>query len=90
VKTILLSLLKLLKPHIMNIEKNVLYWVGKPEVMPSGRFGKRVTTYTTGFINDDGEVIYGKQSYSSLGKLGVPKNVIKVTKYEFQKMLKNK
>jgi hypothetical protein len=74
----------------MTIKKNVLYWVGKPEVMPSGRFGKRVTTYTTAIMNDDGLVMYGKQSYSSLGKLGVPKDVIKVTKSEFLSMLKGK
>jgi hypothetical protein len=74
----------------MTIKKNVLYWIGKPEVSPSGRFGKRVTTYTTGIVNDNGDVIYGRQSYSSLGKLGVPNNIIKVTKSEFEKMLKGK
>ena len=72
----------------MTIKKNVLYWIGRPEVSPSGRFGKRVTTFTTAIVNDNGEVVYGSQSYSSLGKLGTPNNVVKVTKAEFEKMIK--
>ena len=74
----------------MAIKKNVLYWIGRAEVSPSGRFGKRVTTITTAIVNDNGEIVYGRQSYSSLGKLGTPNNVIKVTKSEFEKMIKNK
>ena len=81
---------QLKKNEMATIKKNTLYWIGRPEVSQSGRFGKRVTTYTTAVLNDNGEVVYGSQSYSTLGKLGIPNNVIKVTKAEFEKMLKSK
>ena len=74
----------------MTIKKNVLYWVGRPEIGSIGRFGKRMTIYKTAIIDDSGEIIYGSQSYTSFGKKGVPNNVIKVTKSEFEKMIKNK
>ena len=41
----------------MTIKKNVLYWIGRAEVSPSGRFGKRVTTITTAIVNDNGVVV---------------------------------
>jgi len=71
------------------IKKNTLYWIGRPEVSASGRFGKRATTYATAIVNDNSEVIYGSQTYFSRGKLGVPNNVVKVTKLEWEKMLKS-
>lgn len=70
------------------IKTSTTYWIGRPEVFNSGRFGKRVTTYTTAIINENGEVAYRTQSYSSLGKLGVPDNVVKITKSEFEKFIK--
>lgn len=71
----------------MTIETNKIYFIGRPEVFNSGRFGKRVTTYNTAILNDDGKVIYGRQSFSSFGKLGIPENGIKVTKAQFDKMI---
>ena len=72
----------------MKIQKNILYWVGKPEVQITGRFGRRITTYKTAILNDDG-IIYREQSYLSRGKLGIPKNVIHIkSKTEFLKLIK--
>jgi len=72
----------------MTIEKNVMYLIGRPEVSPAGRFGRRVTTFTTAMVMDNGQVIYGSQSYTSFGKLGTPNDVVLLTKAEFQKMIK--
>lgn len=74
----------------MRIKKNVLYWIGRPEVTKSGRFNRQSTTYQTAFLDENGKVIYGQQTYLSYGKKGVPENVIKVTRAEFQKMLNAK
>ena len=71
------------------IKKNTIYWVGRPEISLAGRFGKRVTTYNTATMDDSGKIVYKKQSYTSLGKLGVPSNVIVVSKKsDFLKMIK--
>ncbi len=74
----------------MRIKKNVLYWIGRPEVGKSGRFNRRGTTYQTAFLDENGKVIYRQQTYFSYGTLGVPENVIKVTRAEFQKILNAK
>jgi len=69
---------------------NVLYLVGRPEVTKAGRFNRQSTTYQTAFLDENGKVIYGQQTYLSYGTKGVPENVIKVTRAEFQKMLNAK
>jgi hypothetical protein len=74
----------------MRIKKNVLYWIGRPEVTKGGRFNRQSTTYQTAFLDENGKVIYGQQTYFSYGAKGVPENVIKVTRAEFQKMLNAK
>jgi len=74
----------------MRIKKNVLYWIGRPEVGKIGRFNRQATTYQTAFLDENGKVIYGQQTYFSYGKKGVPENVIKVTRAEFQKILNAK
>lgn len=71
------------------LELGILYWIGRPEVSPSGRFGRRVTTFQTARLNDNGDVIYGQQSYITSGKISKPNDVIHLTKPEFQKLLKN-
>ena len=71
------------------IKKNTLYWVGRPEVSACGRFNQKFTTYQTAIVDDNGKVTYRQQTYKSLGTKEAPKDVIKVTKAEFLKMLKS-
>ena len=71
------------------LELDILYWIGRPEVSPSGRFGRKITTFQTARLDDNGDVKYGQQSYSTYGKAGKPNDVIHLTKPEFQKLLKN-
>ena len=71
------------------LKKNTLYWIGRPEVSPSGSFGRKVTTFQTARLDDNGDITYGQQSYSTYGKLDVPSEVVHVTKAEFKKLLKN-
>ena len=71
------------------LESDILYWIGRPEVSPSGRFGRKVTTFQTARLDDNGDIKYEQQSYSTYGKLDVPSEVVHVTKLEFKKLLKN-
>ncbi len=69
------------------MKTNVLYYVGRPEVSRSGRFGRRVTIYTTAIKGQDGIVKIGQQWTMTNGKMAIPKNVIHVSKSEFKKLV---
>ena len=70
------------------LKKNTLYWIGRPKVSKEGD-GKIVTTYDTFIMDNNADPKYGTKSYTSLGKLDVPSEVVHVTKLEFKKLLKN-
>ena len=70
------------------LKKNTLYWIGRPKVSKEGD-GKIVTTYDTFIMDDNADGKYDTKSYTSLGKLDVPSEVVNVTKAEFKTLLKN-
>jgi hypothetical protein len=69
------------------MKTNVLYYVGRPEVSRSGRFGRRVTRYITAIKGEDGVVNIGSVNIFTNGKMAIPKNVIHVSKSEFKKLV---
>lgn len=80
----------LVKENKPTLEPGILYWIGRPEVSPSGRFGRRLTIYQTARLDDNGDIRYGQQSYTTYGKLNTSlPGVIHLTKPEFKKLLKN-
>jgi len=70
------------------MENSVTYWIGKPQVDKTGRFNRRRTTYKTAVIHTGGMVFYSQRSYPSYGKLAIPNDVIKITKKDFEKLIK--
>ena len=69
------------------MKKNVLYYVGRPEVSGAGRFNAKRTRYMTAIKGDDGVVNFGSVNIFSYGTLGIPQNVIHVSKSDFKKMV---
>lgn len=63
------------------------YFIGRPEISKSGRFGKRVTTYNT-CTTDGVEFILSTKSFSSFGKLGIQPDIIYISKTDFNKLIK--
>ena len=70
------------------LEQGKIYWVGRPEVSRSGRFNKQTTTVQVASVDVNGEVNFSTQVYSSRGKLRTPNNVIRLTKSDFNKLIK--
>jgi hypothetical protein len=71
------------------IEIGKTYLIGRPEVFKSGRFGRARATYKTIRIGENGEKIFGEQSFSLTGSAknaNFGENYIKVTQKEFDKM----
>lgn len=69
------------------LEQGKIYWVGRPEVSRSGRFNKQTTTVQVASMDENGEVNFSTQVYSSRGKLGTPNNVIRLSKIDFNKLI---
>ncbi len=68
-------------------ELGVKYYIGRPEVSRGGRFGKKVASWKTCVVDENGEKKYGMQSITMMGTPSKYKvDGIKITQKEFDKL----
>ena len=69
------------------MKTNILYYVGRPEVYISGRFGRRSTRYATAIKGENGDIAFGGITVSTNGRAAIPKNVIHISRADFKKLV---